>query len=245
MFRFGKLPPKTDYRTLNFGYYLKDELPEPPPSVNLTARVCTNLNEPFPATLFPMYANDVLGDCTVAGAAHGVTVYHGMVSQRHIPSVQSVIRIYNHLTGGVDSGLYLLDVVKYWRGTGIEDSKIYAYASVSIHNRTHIKQAISIFGGVIMGFQCQEKVLEEFTNKKPWSPGKLINAGHAVYVTGYNDDGVDVLTWGSTQRGTWTWWETCVDEAYVLLPPEAKFSEFSPGFDFEHLKRDLADVSIL
>lgn len=184
-------------------------------------------------------------NCTVAGAAHGVTVYHGMVSQEHVPAQSEVIRIYNHLTGGVDSGLYLLDVIKYWRGTGIEESKIYAYANVSPHNHEHVKQAIAIFGGLFMGFQCQEKVLDEFRARKPWQPGKKINAGHAVYVAGYDYSGVEVLTWGTIQQGTWAWWDEHVDECYALLPPEAKVEGFTTGFDFARLKKDLSEVAIV
>ena len=244
MLRFGKLPPKIDYRTLQFGSYLKDDIPLPPPETNLRERVCTNLGH-NPEYLFPMFANDILGDCTVAGMAHGSTVYHGMVSQKHIPSQTEVIRIYNHLTGGIDSGLYLLDVVKYWRSTGIEESKIYAYANVRPHNQEHVKQAINIFGGLFMGFQCQENILDEFKAKIPWKPGKKINAGHAVYVTGYNNDGVEVLTWGTTQLGTWAWWYDHVDECYALLPPEAKVEGFTTGFDFTRLKKDLSEVAIV
>lgn len=243
-FRFGKLPPKIDYRTLNFGTYLKDDIPAPPSETNLLVRVCANLKHD-PQYLFPMFANDTLGDCTIAGMAHGVTVYHGMVSQEHVPAQSEVIRIYNHLTGGVDSGLYLLDVIKYWRGTGIEESKIYAYANVSPHNHEHVKQAIAIFGGLFMGFQCQEKVLDEFRARKPWQPGKKINAGHAVYVAGYDYSGVEVLTWGTIQQGTWAWWDEHVDECYALLPPEAKVEGFTTGFDFARLKKDLSEVAIV
>ena len=244
MLRFGKLPPKIDYRTLQFGSYLQDDIPAPLPETHLAHRVCTNLGHGAPY-LFPMFANDILGNCTIAGMAHGSTVYHGMVSQEHIPAQSEVIRIYNHLTGGVDSGLYLLDVVKYWRSTGIEESKIYAYANVSPHNHEHVKQAISIFGGLFMGFQCQEKVLDEFRNDKPWQPGKKINAGHAVYVTGYDKDYVDTLTWGTIQLGTWAWWDEHVDECYALLPPEAKIEGFTTGFDFARLSRDLSEVAVV
>lgn len=243
--RFGKLPPKTDYRTLRFASYLTQDIPDPQESIDLVARVYSNLGDQRTNIIFPMYANDEIGDCTVAGAAHGITVYHGMVFQRHIPELVNVIKIYNHLTGGVDSGLYMLDVIRYWRSTGIEDSKIFAFATVSRTNHIHVKQAINLFGGLLIGFQCQEKVLEEFINNKPWKPGKLINSGHAVYVTGYDKDGVDVLTWGARQKGTWEWWDACVDEVYAILPPEAKLTGFTPGFDFDRLKRDLAEVSML
>lgn len=243
--RFGKLPPKVDYRTLNLGNYLKDDLPEPQAAVSLVDRVYLNLEQTKIDVLFPMYANDQIGDCTVAGMAHGVTIHHGMVKQMHIPTQQNVIRIYNQLTGGIDSGLYLMDVLKFWRAVGIEESQIFAYANVNHVNHTHVKQAISIFGGLFMGFQCHEKVIEEFKNGKPWQPGRLINAGHAVYATGYDDKFVEMLTWGDVQRGSWAWWDKCVDECFALLPPEAVLPDFTPGFDFARLKKDLAEVAII
>lgn len=244
-FRFGKLPPKVDYRTLNFGTYLKDDIPEPPEKVDQEDRARANLHNPNVGALFPMFANDQLGDCTVAGMAHGVTLYHGMVSQLHVPALSEVVRIYYNLTGGADSGLYMFDVVRFWRTVGIEGSKIFAYASVNHNNRTHVKQAINIFGGLFMGFQCQEKVIEEFNAGTPWKPGKKINFGHAVFVTGYDSSGVEVLTWGSTQKGTWEWWYEHVDECYALLPPEAAVEGFTPGFDFARLRKDLSEVAVI
>ena len=54
---------------------------------------------------------------------------------------------------------------------------------------------------------------------------------------------VTVLTWGSTQKGTWAWWDECVDEAYAILPPEASNPAFAPGFDVAELQTDLANVA--
>lgn len=99
------------------------------------------------------------------------------------------------------------------------------------------------FGAHNCGFQVQEKCLEEFKNRTPWKPGKLLNSGHAVFITGYDKEGLNILTWGNTQRATWGWWDWCVDEAYVVLPPEAINPEFAPGFDFAALKKDLVSVS--
>lgn len=244
MFRFGKKPPRVDYRTLSFGNYLQDDIPTPPESIDHVIRVCTNTGY-RPEYMFPMYSNDVLGDCTIAGMAHGVAVYNGIVNVKHIPAEKEVVRIYNHLTDGIDSGLYMLDVVKFWRATGIEEHKIYAYVNVNAHNHEHVKQATWLFGGLFMGFQCQEKVLAEFRAREPWKPGRKLNAGHAVYVTGYDSETVEVLTWGDTQKGTWDWWDEHVDEAYAMLPPEAAEEGFTPGWDFDKLKSDLSEVAII
>jgi hypothetical protein len=61
-----------------------------------------------------------------------------------------------------------------------------------------------------------------------------------VYAVAYDDNGLTVLTWGSTQKATWAWWDECVDEAYAILPQQAK--EFD-GFDLKQLKADLNEVA--
>ena len=64
-----------------------------------------------------------------------------------------------------------------------------------------------------------------------------------MFAVAYDARGVVVLTWGSTQRGTWAWWDACVDEAYAILPPEARDDRFAPGFDFAQLHEDLAALT--
>lgn len=52
-----------------------------------------------------------------------------------------------------------------------------------------------------------------------------------------------MLTWGATQRASWEWWDECVDEAYAILPPEAKDPSYAPGYDLGQLQTDLAAVA--
>jgi hypothetical protein len=241
--RFGKKPPKKDYRTFMFQNYLKDSVPTPPISLDILKRVYTNIDPDDPTVLFPIDKNDEIGDCTIAGMAHADTVWSALVGNKSIYPVDLVVRIYFHLTGGDDTGLAMFDVLEYFRKNVVAGEKILAYVSLNPHNHIHVKQAIMLFGGVFLGFQVQEKCLDEFRNKTPWKPGKLINAGHAVFATGYDTTGVNMLTWGNTQWGTWNWWDLCVDEAYVILPPEASNPEFAPGFDFDKLKSDLVEIS--
>ena len=70
-----------------------------------------------------------------------------------------------------------------------------------------------MFGGVYLGFQVQQDCLQDFNNHQLWTPGPLLNEGHAVCAVAYDANGVTVLTWGNTQQGTWAWWDECVDEA--------------------------------
>ena len=64
--RLGKLPVRTDSRTLALPRYVdRAKLPPPPPAIDLAAAV----------TEWPMYANDRIGDCTTAAAAHMIEAW--------------------------------------------------------------------------------------------------------------------------------------------------------------------------
>ena len=239
-YRFGKHPPKVDYRTLRFKNYLSPTIAPPPASDNVLTRVYQKLKVTDPAKLFPMDGNDTLGDCTIAALAHAVTVYRGLLGKKTIMAKQDVIKLYMHLTGGVDSGLNELDVLNYWHQNKVDGDEIITYAAIDVKNHTHLEQAIHLFGGVYLGFQVQENCIQEFDAHKPWTPGRLTSDGHAVFAVAYDQKGVTVLTWGSTQQATWAWWDECVDEAYAILSPEAPTFE---GFDLAQLKTDLAAVA--
>jgi hypothetical protein len=242
-YRFGKHPPKQDYRTLRFKNYLTAELAPPPASYNVLSKVYKNLKHPNPKMLFPIDGNDTLGDCTIAALAHAITTYRGLIDQEQIMPQQDVVKLYMQLTGGLDSGLNELDVLNYWQSNAVDGDQILAFTKIDEKNHTHVQQAIQLFGGVYLGFQVQQNCIQEFDARKPWTPGPLTQDGHAVFAVAYNPAGVTVLTWGNTQKATWAWWDECVDEAYALLPPEANDVNFAPGFNIAQLKADLAAVA--
>jgi len=190
-----------------------------------------------------MDGNDALGDCTIAALAHAITTYSGLVGTLKIMAKQDVTKLYMHLTGGIDSGLNELDVLNNWQSQPVSGDQILAFVSVDSKNHTHIQQAIQLFGGVYLGFQVQQNCIQDFDARQPWTPGSLTQDGHAVFAVAYDSSGVTVLTWGNTQKATWAWWDECVDEAYAILPSEAKKSDFAPGFNFDQLKTDLTGVA--
>ena len=242
MYRFGKHPAKRDYRTLRFKDYAS-ELEKPPTEFDVLQRVYNNLHNSDPSVLFPMDGNDTLGDCTIAALAHAATVYGGLTEKSNIMAKQAVVKVYLSLTGGVDSGLNELDVLNYWRQNIVGGDQILAFVSIDPKNHLHIQQATSLFGGVYIGFQVQQNCIQDFHARKPWQPGPLTKDGHAVFAVSYDPNMVTVLTWGDTQQGTWAWWDDCVDEAYAIVPPEAKDPKFAPGFNVDQLLTDLNDVA--
>jgi hypothetical protein len=242
-YRFGKHPPHVDYRTLRLKSYLTPAIPAPPASYNVLTNVYAKLNTKDPALLFPIDGNDTLGDCTIAALAHADTTYRGLVGKEKIMSRVAVVKLYMHLSGGVDSGLNVLDVLNYWHQHAVSGDQILAFVSIDPKNHTHIQQAIKLFGGAYLGFQVQQNCVQEFDAHQPWTPGPLTNDGHAVFAVAYDQNGVTVLTWGNTQLATWAWWDECVDEAYAIVPPEAKKPDFAPGFNVTQLLADLAAVA--
>jgi len=242
-YRFGKHPPQVDYRTLRFKDYIKSSLAAPPATYNVLTDVYKNLKTTDPTKLFPMDGNDSVGDCTCAGLAHAITTYSGLVGKKTIMAKAAVLKLYYHLTGGPDTGLDELNVLNYWRQNSVDGVEIMAFVKLDPKNHTNVQQAIQLFGGVYLGFQVQENAQQEFEAHQPWTPGPLTNDGHAVFAVAYDANGVTVLTWGNTQQATWAWWDECVDEAYAILPPQAKDPKFAPGFNLAQLQADLNDVA--
>lgn len=239
-FRFGKLPPKQDYRTLLFRDYAT-ALPAPPPTYDGLAHIAKLGKQT--STLFPMDGNDRYGDCTIAAKAHAVSLARAFIGKVAIPTEKSIIKNYFKLSGGIDSGLNMLDVLNDWRKVSFDRDKLISFVKINPRNHAHVMQAASIFGCVYVGFQVQQNCMDDFNNGKPWTPGRLTNDGHCVDAVGYDANGLTLLTWGTTQQGTWGWWDECVDEAYALLMPEAKVAGFAPGFDFAALQADLEGVA--
>jgi hypothetical protein len=242
-YRFGKHPAKNDYRTFRFKKYLTDRLEAPPPSFDVLAQVYEKLKISDPKILFPCDNNCQYGDCTIAALAHALTTFRGLVGKKKIMTEKSVVKLYFKLTGGIDSGLYGLDVLNYWRKHAVAGDEILAFARVDRRNHTDVMQAIRLFGGIYTGFQVQEHCVEDFDAGRPWTPGPLTNEGHMVHTVAYDAEGVTVLTWGNIQKANWEWFDECVDEVYAILPPEAKKPGFAPGFDFKQLEADLKEVA--
>jgi hypothetical protein len=171
-YRFGKNPPKNDYRTLRLKKYLTSRLAAPPPAYDALSRVYSKLKTSDAPKLFPMDGNDTIGDCAIAAVAHAITVYRGLIGKQKIMREQAIVKLYYHLTGGVDSGLYGLDVMNYWRQHSVSDDKILAFASVDWRNHTHIDKPCNFSAAFGLASRC---------NRIASSNLKPVNRGHRVH----------------------------------------------------------------
>jgi hypothetical protein len=242
--KLGKLPVRTDVRTLSLGRYIDvARLPSPPDTFDETTGVPD----------WPMYANDRIGDCTTAAAAHMIEAWtaagrgHAVeISERSVLDAFDHVKLVDPATG--EEGAIELDVLRYWRTSGIGRHKIGAYARVSVHDHSLVETAAWLFGGLYIGVQlpvtARTQEVWDWTGSLsgPARPGSW--GGHAVDVVRYDAGGLTVVTWGRLQQLTWSFWDRYCDEAYCILSDDFLEKGKAPnGFDLAALEADLALVT--
>ena len=248
--KLGKGAARHDPRALLLASYVSTTLPAPPASYDLTPKV----------KAWGMMENDQIGDCTCAAAGHLIMEWTAnagkkMVtpSDKQIVAAYSAITGYNPTTGANDNGAVEVDVLNYWRQSGIAGHKIGAYVALEPANHNHIMDSVYIFEGCYIGMQLPISAQAQVQNHQTWSvpPGGTTGdgkpgswGGHAVPVVAYDTRGVTVVTWGALQTMTWSFWEAYCDEAYAILSKDyltAK-KKTPEGFNVEQLQADLADL---
>jgi hypothetical protein len=241
--KLGKLPVRTDVRTLALARYLdRAVLPDPPAS----------FDEATPVHAWPMYANDRIGDCTIAAAAHMIEAWTGAhgapveLPEKVVLDAFDHVKIADPFTG--EEGAVVLDVLKLWREPGIGDHRIGAFARVAAHDHGLVRTAAWLFGGLYLGVQLPETAQQQETwdwtgqLNGPARPGSW--GGHAVDVVRYDDAVLTVVTWGALKEVTWAFWDRYVDEVYCILSQDFLEGDRAPnGFDLEALKSDLALIT--
>ena len=237
-FHFGKHAYQHDDRTLRLASYANlQALPTPPATLDNSGKV----------NPWPMFGNDVLGDCTCAAAGHMVQLWTTLTGNPVTPSQDQVTSMYYAITGGADNGAQEVTVLKFWRKHPLDNQSVAAFVQLDLRNRSHIQVSASLFGGVYIGLALPAALDPKNTAvwdvpasgaTGPWAP----TDGHAVNIVGYDDQGLIAITWGRVQRMTWNFWDTYCDEAWALL--SGAFLQHPPaGFNAAALQHDLARVS--
>jgi hypothetical protein len=219
IFKLGKRPPKRDRRTLQ----LKSILRAP-----ATVPDEYDFDVEHKGVPTPVFGNDRVGDCVVAGRAHQ-TLRFELVEQKCVLPISDadVVREYFLETGGADTGLIVLDSLTRWRKAGwvAAGSRYFiaAFAEVDRTVRREVQRAVFADLGVGLGLWLPWSAQREFEAGKPWSgtegPGTRPGSwgGHYVYVTGYTELGPTCVTWGRKQQMSWAFFEKYCDEAYAVI----------------------------
>jgi len=243
-FKLGKKEARIDARTLKFENYAdKGVLPAIPPAFNWSTKV----------KKWGMMKNDVIGDCTIAGAGHLVEAWtmnetgtEAIIPDAQIVAAYSAITGYDPRTGANDNGAVLLDVLRYWKAKGIGNHKIGAYVAVQPKNHAHVEAACYLFGGLYIGVNLPISAQDQKIWDVP-SEGTTGNGtpgswgGHCVDIINYNASGLTVVTWGMLQTMTWRFLDAYCDEIFAICSGDWLSKGKSPnGFTTAQLTADLA-----
>jgi hypothetical protein len=229
VYKLGKTVPRFDHRTLRMSRYRTGQIVVPP-EVSWLTKI-------DPANRWPMYFNDSIGDCVPAAAGHCIEQWTTYAGNPFIPAPADILKAYedptvggyvpdnasNPQTNATDNGATLLDMLNYWRQTGIGGHKIFAYVSVNPKNALEVREAVMLFGNVYMGVQLPTSVqgFDSWTvpdggtasqNGQPGSWG-----GHCVPVVAVSPESLTCITWGSVLKMSHNFFSDYCDELYAVL----------------------------
>ena len=271
LMKLGKHPPKIDPRTLQLAKYMR-AIPPAPVTCDWTSGItswgmCLN----GPNTFGPPVPAEGLGDCTIAACTHastglraaagyGTSIYPDWLTLRYYVIFDG----YVYGNPNTDQGGICLQVLNRWRarGYGYRPWKkvwrrsepgadvLTAYAAVNPANQVEVMNCVSLFGGAYIGLMLPATAMNQNLwavvgdgSTGPSAPGTW--GGHCVWVVGYTQQYVKVVTWGQIMMMTWGFWKAYVDEAYALVSPDfLGVNKLDPsGFDMPTLLSDLQQVT--
>lgn len=211
---------------------------------------------------WPMYANDQIGDCTIAGAAHmfaAMCVYAGYpepeFSDQEIITAYSAVSGYDPVTGANDNGADMQTVLEYLKNTGMTDTtgkthKVAGYAAFgNPADEVLLAQVLNTFGSVYVGVNLPQSAEQEFAGGRPWDwqPSSPIAGGHCIALQERAVGGTGVLryvTWGAVQRTTRGFQRHYAEEAWAVVSADwiAANGTTIEGLGLEQLLSDLQFV---
>ena len=227
-FKLGKLPVRKDTRNLMFAALLRAAVPKLPAAYDFDTG--------HPGIPTPMFANDTLGDCVIAGRAHQ-TLRFERIEQGSVLMIsdKQVTAEYFKESGGADSGLIVLDSLKLWRQKGWKVGRhtyrIRAFAQIDPRNHAETRGAIYTDVGIGLGLSMPLSAQAQIHPGQPWdvTPGPAAKpgswGGHYVFVPGYTKRGPVCVTWGRKQQMSWAWLDKYCDEAYAIFDDQNKFKK--------------------
>lgn len=243
--KLGKKAAAHDPRTLRLAKYLPRTLPPAPEVCDWSNRVPS----------FPMYDNDRIGCCAIATVAHQTQAwsFSDNDSTPTTPALAQVVKGYQDVGGYIpgrpetDGGCVMLDVLNRWRKEGLCGSRISAFAAIDFRNHEHVKQAIYLCGGLMLGVLLPRAIENRAQWLAPTDPRYRVGdwqsgswGGHAVTVVKYDAQWLYCVSWGRLIPISWNFWDAYVDEAFIAISALFFGKDFRApnGFDINKIVAD-------
>jgi hypothetical protein len=208
------------------------------PPVALTAEVDRATKVPS----WPMFCNDTLGCCTIAGLGHMFNAWTAYAAGTELQIADAeILRAYSAVGGydpnagppgdnPTDQGCQMQDVLAYAKKHGIADAtgkmhKVAGFAAFGNPvDEMLLGQVLDVFGTVYTGFNVQQAIEEQFSEGKPWTyhPGEPYVGGHCVVLqkrdpvkqkAGF----LNYVTWGAMTEATAGWLTHTVEECWAVV----------------------------
>lgn len=180
-----------------------------------------------------MLLNNKLSDCTCAAYYHARQVWTfaagAMEKQYDVDAKMLYERAcgYDPTNPASDGGGVEQHVLSYVhridapidQGRGVD--KILGFVEVPVDDIDAVKRTIYDSGIAYIGLNVPTFINSaRHVPPKTWdvrSGHQSIEGGHAVVLTGYDDDGAMLISWGERYRMTWAFFKRYVDEAYAIV----------------------------
>lgn len=180
-----------------------------------------------------MLLNDKLSDCTCAAYYHArqVWTFHSGAIEKQYDQDAKVL--YERACGydpgdpSSDAGGVEQHVLKYLhrsgapirQGRGLD--KILGFVEVPVADIDDVKRTIYNSGVAYIGLGMPSYITSSRNvPPKVWdvrAGRQAMEGGHAVVLTGYDDDGATLISWGERYTMTWAFFERYVDEVYAIV----------------------------
>ena len=211
---------------------------------------------------WPMYLNDQLGDCTIAGVGHmygAWTQYasgtEALFDDSQVQAVYSRVGGYVPGDPGTDQGCVMQDVLADQQANGITDTagkvhKVAGYAALgNTADLDLLGQVLDVFGSAYTGISVQQQMEAEFGAGQPWTwdPSAQSIGGHAIALQrreGGGDAPLVYVTWGALQPATAGFQAGAVEEVWAVVTEDwiAANGLSVEGLDLRQLLSDMRYV---
>ena len=239
--------PHKAARLLRMARYLPADLPVAPRQLAWSKAVAS----------WPMFGNDVLGDCTAAGYAHMLEAWTANVTGSPLNLTEFEVESFYAASTGwdgtpeTDQGGDEISVLNYARSAGLAAQEIKAYVSVDPTNIEHVLLGQYLFGGLYLGIALplSAQTQDVWDAVPDWEKDGMAGSwgGHCVPILDYDRDAQEFVcvTWGATKRMSFRFFQQYCEEAYALLSPLWIGSDgFNPShFNMAQLEADLRVVT--
>lgn len=216
----GALPSKRDPRTITYRAVMRDLLAHP------AYRAPAPFYDSRPKGIrWPIYGNNVYGDCTFAAIARIMFVNATRRKRAFEITDEDVVNAYLDLNNGKDVGAAPIDALTYMRNVGIKGHKVAAFARVETKDELERKSALQTFGSLYVAAALPLKLDDDRDHRWELTP---INArtdrdaprsmgGHAFPAFGYQRGVEFAVPWTEDVVIEDPWADLYMEERWVFI----------------------------